>query len=210
MIDLTDSRYGKLVVLRKDTEVTTGKPRWICQCDCGKVKSVAGACLRQGNVKSCGCAMAELGKSRRRYDKPMEDMSEYHSWRGMKRRCLDKNANGYSDYGGRGITIDLRWIDSFDAFYRDMGPKPGPEYSIERKNTNGNYTRGNCRWATPLEQSNNKRVCTYYTVDGAQLTLPAVARKLNLNYSRLYWHISKGLSLDDAIDKVRDKIPLTE
>jgi hypothetical protein len=82
--------------------------------------------------------------------------SEYTTWIGMKQRCLNKNHEHYRYYGGRGIYIVQRWMD-FKKFLEDMGPKPGPEYSLDRKNNNGPYAKWNCRWATKSEQSKNKR-----------------------------------------------------
>lgn len=84
---------------------------------------------------------------------------EYGSWAAMIKRCTDPNHVGYGNYGGRGITVCDRWLDSFDAFVEDMGPKPTPSHSIDRVDVNGNYEPANCRWATPVEQRANRRDC---------------------------------------------------
>lgn len=82
--------------------------------------------------------------------------SEYISWRTMKNRCLNKNYHDYCRYGGKGITIDPKWMD-FKNFLNDMGLKSSPNLTLERINNDGNYEPGNCKWATKIEQSRNRK-----------------------------------------------------
>lgn len=77
-------------------------------------------------------------------------------WNGMKQRCSNPKAAGYSRYGGRGIFVCERWRDSFEAFLSDMGPKPSPHHSIDRVNSDGHYEPSNCRWATADVQAKNR------------------------------------------------------
>lgn len=86
-----------------------------------------------------------------------QNISEYVSYQSMRRRCLDKNFRAYSRYGGRGIKICDRWLESFSSFLEDMGNKPGPQYSLDRINTNGDYEATNCRWASYHQQNINRR-----------------------------------------------------
>jgi hypothetical protein len=74
----------------------------------------------------------------------------------MKSRCLNQNATGYSNWGGRGITIHPSWISSFQQFYSDMGPRPAGT-TLDRIDNDGNYEPGNCRWATTMEQAASQR-----------------------------------------------------
>jgi len=75
----------------------------------------------------------------------------------MKTRCENPACAAYARYGGRGITVCARWRDSFEAFLADVGPRPSPRHSIDRKDNDKGYEPGNCRWATPSEQNANQR-----------------------------------------------------
>jgi hypothetical protein len=83
---------------------------------------------------------------------------EYKCWSGAKQRVTNRNCPAYPDYGGRGITMCDRWMNSLAAFLADMGPRPSPKHTLDRfPNNNGNYEPGNCRWATWTQQAGNRR-----------------------------------------------------
>lgn len=81
---------------------------------------------------------------------------EYAIWKSAKQRCTNKKNQSYKRYGGRGIQMCGRWVNSFINFYKDMGKRPSRKYSLERMNNDGNYEPSNCKWATSTEQNNNK------------------------------------------------------
>jgi len=98
-----------------------------------------------------------------------DSIRTYTAWSGMIDRCVNRKNKRYSHYGGRGISICVAW-SCFDNFKCDMGLCP-KGLSIDRIDNNGNYNPRNCRWATPKEQSNNRRNNIYGTYKGRKLTL---------------------------------------
>lgn len=144
-------KYGKLTVLKEIEPLHNKKVRrFICLCECGNEKIVMLTNLNNGSTTSCGCNRKGVNKKHGDTGSP-----EHRTWKNMKRRCDNPKGNRWMQYGGRGIKVCERWLNSYENFLEDMGRKPSPIHSIDRINVNGNYEPSNCRWATPKEQSNN-------------------------------------------------------
>ncbi len=132
----------------------------------------------------------------------MSYTSEHKTWAGMKARCLNPNNKFWPNYGGRGITVCDRWLNSFEAFYEDMGPKPSPKHSIDRIDVNGNYEPGNVRWATDSEQMQNVRHNVRVTFQGDDVVLieacrrAGIERKYKLIHARITY---KGMTFEQAM-----------
>ena len=85
------------------------------------------------------------------------------TWHGIKYRCYNPKSPVYHRYGGRGIKMCDRWLESFENFLLDMGVSPGLGYSIDRMDNDGDYTPENCRWATPKQQGESTRLSNQKT-----------------------------------------------
>lgn len=139
------------IVLRRDYAVF--------QCHCGKRFICMLKHIHSKNTKSCGCHNNRVRADRGRAQLTTHGMTrtrEFRSWEGALQRCYNKNATGYSRWGGSGVTMCDRWKNSFEAFFEDMGPRP-PGTSLDRIDPFGNYEPSNCRWADASTQNKNIR-----------------------------------------------------
>jgi hypothetical protein len=171
---------------------------------------VRGADLRNENVRSCGCLHIEQATQHQRavltpkaikhgaYRTP-----EYQLWANMKDRCNNPNNKNFSHYGGRGVRVCPQWESSFEVFLADMGPRPSSKHSVDRyPDKNGDYQPGNVRWATQIEQANNKRNTRKTVFRGNEMTwaeayrLASPAFSYQTFCSRMVsgWPVEKALS----------------
>lgn len=197
--DLTGRKFGRWLVIGIGHRIKNGEKwliGWRCKCECGNEKVVTGGALRSGHSKSCGCFMRN-GGSALGYSKPMT--KEYKAWASIQERCYNPKNKRFKDYGGRGVVLCDRWRD-FRNFLIDMGHAP-PGFQLERTDNDGNYEKSNCKWASRVEQGNNKRNNRRIEFDGKTQTASQWAMSLNLKVSTIYSRLDHGWSVKDALTR---------
>ena len=189
MKDLRGMRVGRLLVIEPTPTRKNGRVLWRCECDCGNEVLVrSSSLLRPSSTKSCGC----YGRDSRfgRGTHKMTNTPEYRTWCKMKARCYSPRDKRFGNYGGRGITVCDRWLNSFQNFYDDMGPKPA-HYSLERIDNDGNYEPQNCKWIPMAEQAKNRTTVYKISFGGHTLSISGWARKLGMSPSCLRFRLVK-------------------
>lgn len=201
--NLIGKKFGRLTVLDDSLKSPTHRLAK-CQCECGTETTQPLHAVVDGRVVSCGCHRNEgtrarslrHGAARRK-----EVTAEYKCWQQMRKRCENPKSQFYKDYGGRGIRVCDRW-HIFENFLEDMGCRPSSEHSIDRHpDTNGNYEPGNCRWATDIEQANNRRDTPMIEYQGRTQSIADWARELGVKYwslrnriINLAWPVEKAFT----------------
>lgn len=118
-----------------------------------------------------------------------------------KQRCYNPKCRDYTYYGGRGITISQRWLDSFDNFVEDMGMRP-EGMTLERRDNNGPYSKENCVWATRAEQGANTRIASRVSWEGSTKTIAQWERTLRWKAGTLKARLGQlGYSIEEAFTK---------
>ena len=158
-------RFVRLEVIKRLKKPSQQREvMWECRCDCGNLVQVRASALFRGNTQSCGCLGRERSAQRTAILNYLhEDAGSPISrcWSGIRQRCLSPKHIGFKDYGSRGITMWPEWIDNYPVFrdyvLHNIGPRPSPKYSIDRRDNEGNYEPGNLKWSTRSEQMLNSR-----------------------------------------------------
>ena len=202
--NLVGKLFGNSIVLCKFGKTKNNDTIWSLKCKCGQTYQATTGHLNANRAKQCQICSAIIANSAgiKHGDSPRGKSSlTYSTWEGIIRRCNNKNSPHYERYGGRGIKVCKKWL-KYENFKNDMGDRPSNKYSIERIDNNKGYNKGNCRWATRLEQMQNVHTNVRLLIKGEKISLHAAARKYNISPSTLIYRIRRqGKKPDEAIKK---------
>lgn len=182
---------------------STKEGRWriyraVCQCECGVVSAVNINGLNSGRSSRCErCRILEFrGKKH-----GLTGTAEYDVWSHMIDRCTNESSKGFKYYGGRGISVCKRWLDSVETFYADMGPRPAPGYEIDRRDNDGNYCPENCRWVSKLMNIRNRPMTRKFIYRGIEMTITELATISGIGRGTMAARLlHQNWSVEDAVN----------
>ena len=201
-IDMTGQVFERLTVVERVRDAK-GRLAWRTACSCGREIVLTAGALRCGRYRSCGCWNRErvtLANTRHgAASKRAGVRPEWQAWADAKQRCDNPRNRNFHNYGGRGIRMSDEWAASFEVFFAEVGPRPGPEYSLDRLDTNGHYESGNCRWATDPEQRRNRRDTRLMTLNGRTQCMEDWATELGMDARTLAYRVRARWSDEAAL-----------
>lgn len=193
-LELSGQTFGQLVVRHRSRKDTSGAWMWLCQCACSRWVEVRGATLNAGRTSACAsCATRVSSTKHGATGTPL-----YGRWRAMLNRCELRSHSDWSNYGGRGITVCARWHE-YEAFAADMGPTFESHLELDRIDVDGNYEPSNCRWATRVQQQNNKRSNHVVTWLESSRSLTEWSEMLGIKPNTLLYRIRRGWPVERAM-----------
>jgi len=173
--------------------------KYVCRCDCGGTALVHMGNLLQGKTKSCGC-LHLAGLKARCTTHGATQTPEYRIWVDMWQRTTVRTNKGYPAYKLRRPPESWR---HFNVFYAELGPRPGPEFSLDRIDNDKPYGPGNCRWATDVQQASNTRKNVYLEFNGVTQHVAQWARDLNVPAGVLHGRLRAGWTTERTLTTPR-------
>lgn len=183
-----------MLLALKPIGVKGGCVHFLFRCDCGKEKIIAGHHATSGRQASCGCLHPQKHHGHSR-------SPEYQIWRHIIKRCTDPKNIGYANYGGRGIRVCERWLESVENFIADMGHRPSKRHSVDRRENDGDYCPDNCYWALPKQQHRNTRRSHIIEWNGKTATIAEWAEITGFNYTTILHRLQAGWPIEKALTK---------
>jgi hypothetical protein len=200
--DFTGQIFGRLTAIARQHKTANGRMLWLFSCECGGQKVADLNEVKRGNTRSCGCLANEQRKKAAQKQTHTFSRSnmprERKSWEMMIARCHNREHVSFKNYGALGVTVCARWLDSFENFVTDMGPRPAG-MTLDRLDGTKEYCLENCRWATRKEQANNRRTNHRITIDGETKTIAQWADHLGISCHVIRTRIYKGMTDHDAV-----------
>lgn len=203
--------FGRLKVIRKaDRRPSRPGTRWVCRCECGTEVIRYTQDLMKGDTASCGCLRKQVA-TRRATRHEGCGTPEYRTWSNIRQRCTNPGNPNFARYGARGVHICRGWDESFTEFRAAVGPRPTPDYSLDRIDVNGGYTCGSCedcraagapmnvRWATAVEQARNKTTTIRITMDGQTLSLAEWCERLAMPHRSVVRRLTRGWGAEASL-----------
>jgi hypothetical protein len=190
-------KFGKMTIVGPG--VSQNGRKFPVQCECGSRVLMANVTqLARWQTNNNGCMECRPKKPRLTAFLNIGDDPTYRSWYAMKQRCTNPKNNHYKSYGGRGIKIHPSWMN-YKHFLADMGPRPEGK-TLDRRDNNGNYEPGNCRWATDDEQFANTSRNIKVTVEGVEYRSHAkLCKAYGVCHSGFSKKIRAGLTPEQAL-----------
>lgn len=196
LINIKGQKFGKWTVLEKSSK----SKKWVCRCECGNIKEVVGAQLRNGTSTNCGCVGGH-------YKHGLKGTRIYNIWNAMKQRCNNPNTEGFKNYGGRGIKVCEEWEKDVKSFH-DWAINNGYEdnLTLERNDINGNYEPFNCSWKTMKEQANNKRNNHLIEFEGQIKTISEWSEIKGISKELILERIKRDIKKEKLFEKPKKRI----
>lgn len=202
---ITGTKIGECVYIGNRHKDTHGKYKASFRCMCGKEFVADIRKVETLHTRSCGCLHKKQltdRNTRHGYAKRGGKTKEYNIWVLIKQRCYNEKYPDYSEWGGRGIKMCDRWLESFDNFIEDMGLCPDHCRGVDRINNDKSYYKENCRWATYIQQARNTGRNRYIQYNGANKTLVEWLSELNINRGGFYYWSRKGMTEVEVFEKL--------
>jgi len=192
--DISGQKHGRWTVLRYHSKRVSSTV-WECRCNCGEIRLVQRSNLFRENA-SCGCYRKEFGRAKRTHG--MRQTRPYRIWAGIIQRCGNPNNSDAHLYSGRGISVCEKWRN-FQGFWEDMKAGYSKSMTIDRRDNEQGYCKENCRWASYVQQAQNRRNNRLISFRGETRVMTEWERLLCFPPGIIFRRLSRGWTSEKAL-----------